>query len=209
MLKLLEAHPDVVAGVNFCYRMNPLILDAKHRIRGGEIGTPLLVHGQYLQDWLLYDTDYNWRIESAYGGPSRCVADIGSHWMDLAQSVLQSRITQVCADIRTVLPVRKKSLNTVETFSKAAQGPHEEVRVDTEDYAGVLVKFENGVTGIFQCSQVSAGRKCNIAIERNGSAGMKHHRWLRKRFCSYRWISALPIICIRERFSSHGCRHQP
>jgi predicted dehydrogenase len=169
MLRLLREHPDVIAGVNFCYRMNPLIQDAKNRVRDGEIGTPYLVHGQYLQDWLLYDTDYNWRVESAFGGPSRCVADIGSHWMDLAQCVLGSRIVEVCAATRIVLPVRKKSLKPVETFSKAEQGPFEEVPVDTEDYAGALLRFENGVTGLFQCSQVSAGRKCNIALEIDGS----------------------------------------
>ncbi len=171
MLILLEENPEVVAGVNFCYRMNPLILDARNRIRDGEIGTPMLVHGQYLQDWLLYDTDYNWRVESAFGGPSRCVADIGSHWMDLAQFMLQSKITEVCASARTVLPIRKKSLSAVETFSKSQQpGPYEEIKVDTEDYAGALIRFENGVTGVFQCSQVSAGRKCSIAIEVDGSA---------------------------------------
>jgi len=170
MLALLEENPDVVAGVNFCYRMNPLILDARNRIADGEIGTPMLVHGQYLQDWLLYETDYNWRVESAFGGPSRCVADIGSHWMDLAQFMLQSRIAEVCACARTVLPIRKKSLSPVETFSKSQQpGPYEEINVDTEDYAGALIRFENGVTGLFQCSQVSAGRKCSIAIEVDGS----------------------------------------
>lgn len=169
MLAMLAEHPDVVAGVNFCYRMNPLIQDAKNRIRDGEIGTPYLVHGQYLQDWLLYDTDYNWRVESAFGGASRCVADIGSHWMDLAQCMLSSRITEVCAVTRIVLPVRKKSLRPTETFSKAEDGPYEEVRIDTEDYASVMIRFGNGVTGVYQCSQVSAGRKCNIAIEIDGS----------------------------------------
>jgi len=169
MLRILKEHPDVVAGVNFCYRMNPLMQDVKNRIRDGEIGTPYLIHGHYLQDWLLYDTDYNWRVESQYGGSSRCVADIGSHWMDLAQCVLSSRITDVCASTRTVIPVRKKSLKPAETFSKAEQGPYEEIRVDTEDYAGALIRFENGVTGVFQCSQVSAGRKCDISIEIDGS----------------------------------------
>ena len=169
MIALLKAHPEVVAGVNFCYRMNPLIQDAKNRIQAGELGESLLVHGQYLQDWLLYETDYNWRVESAYAGPSRCVADIGSHWIDLAQTVLGSHISSVCAMTRTVYPIRKKSTGETKTFSKADAGPLVDVSVDTEDYAGALIRFENGTTGVFQCSQVSAGRKCNIALEVNGS----------------------------------------
>jgi predicted dehydrogenase len=43
------------------------------------------VHGSYLQDWMLLETDYNWRVDSAQGGASRAVADIGSHWCDTVQ----------------------------------------------------------------------------------------------------------------------------
>ncbi|MDL2237303.1 Gfo/Idh/MocA family oxidoreductase [Christensenellaceae bacterium OttesenSCG-928-K19] len=169
MLQLLKAHPDVVAGVNFCYRMNALVQDAKNRIADGEIGTPYLVHGAYLQDWLLYETDYNWRIEPEYTGASRCVGDIGSHWMDTAQTLIGSRITEVCANTVIALPKRKKPTTQVETFSQNTDVEYETVDVKTEDYAGVLVKFENGASGLFQCSEISAGRKCFIDIEVDGS----------------------------------------
>jgi len=175
MLNVLKEYPDCVAGVNFCYRMNPLMQEAKERIKAGELGRPILVHGSYLQDWLLRETDYNWRIESQYAGPSRCVADIGSHWMDLAQNVLGSKIIEVCAQTLTALPVRKKNVIPKETFSKNQGGEYENVDVTTEDYAGVLLKFDNGTTGMFQCSQVSAGRKCCIDIEINGS--LSSYQW--------------------------------
>lgn len=174
MLELLDAHPDTVAGVNFCYRMYPLIQDAKLRIAAGEIGRPYLIHGSYLQDWLLFDTDYNWRVEPEYCGASRCVGDIGSHWIDTAQVLAGCRITEVCAQTATVLPVRKKPTAQVETFASNTGGEYEEVPVKTEDYAGVLVKFENGASGVFQCSQVSAGRKCFIDIEVDGSLASLH-----------------------------------
>jgi predicted dehydrogenase len=174
MLELLRDYPDTVAGVNFCYRLYPLIQDAKARIAAGEIGRPLLVHGSYLQDWLLYETDYNWRIEPEYTGVSRCVGDIGSHWMDLAQVMIGSRITEVCANTVIAHPVRKKPTTQVETFAVNANVEYEEKKVTTEDYAGVLVKFANGATGVFQCSEISAGRKCFIDIEVDGSEASFH-----------------------------------
>jgi predicted dehydrogenase len=170
MLDILKDFPDTVAGLNFCYRMNGLIQDAKNRIAAGEIGRPYLVHGVYLQDWLLYETDYNWRIEPEYTGVSRCVGDIGSHWMDLAQVMTGSKIIEVCANTVIALPVRKKPASQVETFAVNTDAAYEEKKVETEDYAGVLVKFDNGSSGVFQCSEISAGRKCFIDIEVDGSA---------------------------------------
>lgn len=169
LLELLHQHPQVVAGVNFCYRMSALVQDAKNRIAAGEIGTPYLVHGSFLQDWLLFDTDYNWRIEPAYTGVSRCVADIGSHWMDTAQTLIGSRITEVCANTVTALPVRKKPTGRVETFGVQNDAAYEPVSITTEDYAGVLVRFANGASGVFQCSEISAGHKCWLDIEVDGS----------------------------------------
>lgn len=174
MLELLKSYPDTVAGVNFCYRMNPLIQDAKNRIAAGEIGVPYLVHGSYLQDWLLFETDYNWRIDPEYTGVSRCVGDIGSHWMDLAQTVVNCRITEVCANVVTALPTRKKPTTQVETFAVNSNVEYEEKVISTEDYAGVLVKFENGASGLFQCSEISAGRKCYLDIEIDGSKASLH-----------------------------------
>ena len=168
LVAFLKKHPDTVGGVNFNYRMNPLVQDMKNRIAAGEIGKPVLVHGSYLQDWLLFDTDYNWRVDEERGGASRCVADIGSHWMDSVQTVVGSRIVEVCANLRTAHPVRKKPTQSVETFSVNSAGTFEERQVTTEDYAGVLVNFENGATGVFQCSQVSSGRKCFLNFEING-----------------------------------------
>lgn len=174
MLALLAEHPKVVAGVDFCYRMNALVQDARHRIANGEIGRPYLIHGSYLQDWLLFDTDYNWRIDPSLSGESRCVADIGSHWMDTAQVLAGCRITEVCANTLTALPIRKKPSRQVETFAVNDDVQREEIAVNTEDYAGVLVKFANGACGVFQCSQVSAGRKNYIDIEVDGSLSSFH-----------------------------------
>ena len=169
LVELLKEYP-VVTAVNFNYRMYPQVLHMKEQITSGEIGSPYLVHGSFLQDWLLYDTDYNWRLERDKCGHSRALADIGSHWCDLAQTVLGAKITEVFGDIETIIPVRKKSVTPVETFKSANRSVrHELVEIDTEDYAAVLLKFDNGTRGVFHVSQVSAGRKCFLNIEINGA----------------------------------------
>ena len=168
MLELVKKH-QVVHGINFNYRMYPLVQDMKCRIQKGELGKINLIHGSYLQDWLFYDTDYNWRIDPETGGATRAIGDIGSHWCDLAQTVTGLKITEVFADLSTIIPVRKKS-KIVETFSaNRSLTNYEEIKVKTEDWGAVLVHFENGARGVFYVSQVSAGRKCYFNIEINGS----------------------------------------
>jgi predicted dehydrogenase len=168
LLKALGENPGVAAGVNFIYRMNPLVQEMKERVLNGEIGKPKLVHGSYLQDWLLYETDYNWRIEPEISGLSRCIADIGSHWMDLAQVITGAKIIEVCADLVTTIPVRKKPKGQVEAFAVNTNTEYEEKKITTEDYGAVLFKMDNGIHGVFYASQVSAGRKCYLNIEVNG-----------------------------------------
>jgi len=60
-----------------CY---PMVQQMRAMREAGSLGDILVVQGAYSQDWLLYDTDWNWRVDSRAGGPSRCMADIGSHW---------------------------------------------------------------------------------------------------------------------------------
>jgi predicted dehydrogenase len=169
LVKLLEKHPEVTAGVNFNYRMNPLVQEMRQRILCGDIGKVTLAHGSYLQDWLLYDTDYNWRIEPEISGPSRCVADIGSHWMDAVQHVTGAKIAEVCADLATIIPVRKKPRAQVETFSVAKAAEYEEKKIVTEDWGAVLFSMDNGARGVFHVSEVSAGHGCFFNFEIDGS----------------------------------------
>ena len=183
--ELLEKNPAVKGCVNFNYRMNPLVQEIKQKIKKGDIGRPYLVHGSYLQDWLLYDTDYNWRIEPEMNGPSRCIADIGSHWMDAVQTVLDSKITEVCADLATVIPFRKKPVLQTETFSRNTATEYEEIQIETEDYGAVLFKMENGVHGVFYVSEVSAGRGCYFNFEIDGQ---KASLYWNQETCDNMWM---------------------
>ena len=169
LLDLLDKSPEIVAGVNFLYRMNALVQEMKYKVKNGDIGRPILVHGSYLQDWLLYDNDYNWRVEKEFGGASRVVSDIGSHWIDAVQTVLDDRITEVCADMSTIYNIRKKPEGQVGTFSVSKDSQYEERNVDTEDYGAVLFKMNSGIHGVFYVSQVSAGRKCYFNFEIDGT----------------------------------------
>jgi predicted dehydrogenase len=156
--------------VTFNYRGNPLVQQARHMIARGEIGRPHFVHGQYLQDWLLLDTDYSWRLEPDKGGASSALGDIGSHWCDLAQHVTGLRIVDVLADLATVIKKRKKPTGSREAFQAAgARDAFEEVDVAVEDLASVLVRFENGARGAFSVGQVCAGHKNDLRLEVCGS----------------------------------------
>jgi predicted dehydrogenase len=166
----------VVHAVNFNYRMYPLVQEARARLAAGELGPVHLVHGNYLQDWLLLDTDYNWRIEPAVGGPSRAMADIGSHWCDLAQFVSGLLISEVCAEITTFLPLRRRPRRGAETFAGVGQRPadfadFEEVSIASEDYGSVLLGFQGGARGACVISQVSAGHKNHLTLEVDGATG--------------------------------------
>src|SRR4051794_2142089 len=133
----------------------------------GDLGEILVVQGTYSQDWLLYDTDWNWRIDSKANGPSRCLADIGSHWCDMAEHVTGQRITSLCADLQTFHKTRKRPKGPIETFAGKTLKPEDyiEVPIDTEDFGAVVFRMGDRARGSFTASQVSAGRKNRLSIE--------------------------------------------
>jgi len=170
LLALAKKH-NVVHGVNFNYRQYPSIKNLETMVKNNELGKVNLVHGSYLQDWLLYETDFNWRLDPESGGQTRAIADIGSHWCDTVQYVTGKKIVEVFADFGTVYPVRKKSKSKHETFSSdiSEEENYEDVPIKTEDFASVFVRFDDGTKGVFTVSQVSAGRKNKLSFELDGS----------------------------------------
>ncbi len=153
----------------FNVRSYPQVQNMRRMCEAGEFGEIYVVQGTYSQDWLLYDTDWNWRIES---GPSRTFADIGSHWCDLAEHVTGKRISSLCADLQTFHKTRKKPRHSVETFAGKTLRPEEydEVAITTEDFGAML--FAMGETrGSLTVSQVAAGRKNRLFLEIFGSRG--------------------------------------
>ncbi len=130
-----------------------------------------LVHGGYFQDWMMLETDYNWRVEPEHGGKSRAFADIGSHWCDTVQYITGKKITRVFADLSIVWSERKAIHGNAATFSTEnnAEATYDLKSVKTEDFGFIMVMFEDGSRGSFTVSQVSAGRKNQLLIVINGS----------------------------------------
>src|SRR5436190_24984 len=158
-----------VGGVTYNLRFYPLCQEAHAMVHRGVIGEPRLVHGSFLQDWLFYPSDWNWRLEPKLGGELRAVSDIGTHWLDLMMWITGRKVTEVCADLATVIPLRQRPRGRVETFQKQTSGAFDEVKMTNEDYASILLHFEGALRGVMTVSQVSAGRRARLWFEVDGS----------------------------------------
>jgi len=178
LLALADSRRLQAAAVNYNVRYYPLCHEIRDRISRGSLGRVLSVTGSYVQDWLLYPADHNWRVERGGPGNLRAVADIGTHWMDLAQFVTGLTIRAVCADLATFHARRLQPVGPTETFgAKGETGQSKavrEVEITTDDHAAVLLRFNGNARGLFHVSQVTAGRKNRLTIEIAGTEGAIH-----------------------------------
>jgi predicted dehydrogenase len=160
----------LVNAVCFNMRFYPLCHQMRAMVVAGEIGEPRFVTGGYLQDWLLLPTDWNWRLVPGQAGDLRAVADIGSHWLDLARFVTGRKVVEVMAELHTFVPIRRHPVGPVETF---ATTPADEELVEEEmtsdDAASIMLRFDSGTRGLVAISQVAPGRKNSVTIEVDGS----------------------------------------
>lgn len=166
--RLLAAarHAGVVHAVTFNIRYNVMLQHARARLGHGDFGAVRFVHGHYLQEWLLHDTDFNWRLDPARGGTLAQVADAGAHWYDLAQHLTGLRITRVLADLASFIPIRRPSAR-------------KKIRVRVPDLGLILCEFDNGARGQFATGALCAGHKNDLTIEICGSRASL--RWEQER----------------------------
>ena len=150
LLQAAEAS-GLVHATNFNVRFYPICQHLHGLLRSGGLGTVRLVSGHYLQDWLLLESDWNWRVDPKLGGELRAVGDIGSHWMDLTAYLTGRRIDSVMADLATFIPNRLQR------------------EVATDDAATILLRYRDGVRGAVTISQVSPGRKNSLRFEIDGA----------------------------------------
>ncbi|MGE0760846.1 MAG: Gfo/Idh/MocA family protein, partial [Pirellulaceae bacterium] len=147
----LAAASGVAAGVAYNVRFYPLCHEAAERVQTGQLGRVWHITGSYVQDWLLHDTDFNWRVLAEDGGALRAIADIGTHWLDLVQFITGQRVLAVCADLQTVHAQRQHPRRGVETFSSSGKRPATDVAdsiaITTDDAGCVLLHFDNGAQG--------------------------------------------------------------
>lgn len=152
-------------------RYYPMVQQMRRMREDGELGEVLVVQGTYSQDWLLYETDWNWRIDAKAGGSLRAMADIGSHWFDIAEHLTGLQVRSLCADLQTFHPTRKRPKQSVETFGGKLlmAADVEETLVHTEDFGAVVFRIGEVARGAMTASQVSAGRKNHLSIEISGT----------------------------------------
>ncbi len=160
---------DRVAAVNFNLRFYPLNQHLQDEVSAGQLGDIRFVTGHYFQDWLFFDTDWNWRLEPEIGGALRAVGDIGSHWLDLMSFITGQRIVAVMAELATFIPIRHQPRGPVETFATERSTDTIDREIRTEDVASVLVRYANGARGSVNLSQISPGRKNSLRFEIDGS----------------------------------------
>jgi predicted dehydrogenase len=170
-LVALAARAKLRNGVCHNLRYYPQVQQMRALREAGELGEILVVQGTYSQDWLLYDSDWNWRVDAKAAGASRAMADIGSHFFDMAEHVTGLRVSSLCADLQTFHKTRKQPKGSVETFANKMMRPEDyvEAPVETEDFGAVLFRMGDRTRGAMTASQVSAGRKNGLSIEIYGT----------------------------------------
>ena len=170
LVELAESS-GLAAGVCYNIRFYPLCLEARAMRERGELGDIYSICGSYVQDWLLYPTDYNWRVLASEGGELRAIADIGTHWLDLMYAITGLEVEAVCADLKTIHPIRYRPKGEVETFKGKMERAQEiePIEITTEDYGCVMLRFKGGARGVLWVSQVTAGRKNCLRFEIAGS----------------------------------------
>jgi predicted dehydrogenase len=166
-LVALAGETKLANCVNHNLRFYPLVQQIRSMVAAGDLGDILIVQGTYFQDWLLYDTDWNWRVNTSENGKLRAMGDIGSHWMDMIQHLTGLKITSLCADLQTFHPERKRPKMAVETFAgkKLQPSDYEPVPIDTDDFGFVLLRLGGRARGNFSVSQMSAGCKNRFQFE--------------------------------------------
>jgi predicted dehydrogenase len=156
------AEASGTTGVCFNYRHYPIVAEVRERLGRG--GAPHLVQGSYLQDWLLGEDDWNWRLEPERAGAARALGDIGSHWIDLIQHVTGRRVVRVCGRTGRLHEARRRPSERTLTFERG-DGGSEPVAVRTEDFATVLLELEGGAHGVLTVSQVSPGMRNRLSFQ--------------------------------------------
>lgn len=156
----------VVHAVTFNIRYNVMLQQARALIARGDLGDVRLIRGHYLQEWLLKETDFNWRLQPEQAGALGMIADAGAHWYDLAEHVTGRRITRVLADLSTAMPTRRPAGGRA-------------TRVHVPDLGLLLCEFDNGARGHFATSALCAGHKNDLTLEVSGARASL--RWEQER----------------------------
>ena len=178
VVKAVAMPGSPVFAVNYMCRFFPAVLQMRAMVRRGDLGRIIHVQGHFFQDWLLKNTDYNWRLLASEGGKLRAIGDIGTHWMDTVSFILGAKVEEVFAHLETFHKTRYRPKGPVQTFAKVDPATMTPYRVDTEDFGSLLLRFGasdhefvQGVHANASVSQVASGWKCSLALGIYGTEG--------------------------------------
>ena len=135
----------------------PLVVEARQRVQAGEIGDVRRIAVSYFQDWLsrVEDTTASkqalWRCDPARSGESGAFADIGTHAFNLVEFITGQRITEIAAELRTVMPDRA-----------------------VDDDGAAMIRLSGGASGTLSASQVCSGAINGLRVEVYGDAASIH-----------------------------------
>lgn len=153
-LKKKVEETGLILCLTHTYSGYPMVKQAKQMVKNGDLGKIRKVWVEYPQGWLskLSEREGNaqaaWRTDPKKSGKSGCMGDIGTHAAHLAEYITGLKITELCADLNTMV-----------------EGRH------LDDDGNVLLKFENGAAGVLMASQVAAGEENALKIRVYGEKG--------------------------------------
>ncbi|MBN1123075.1 MAG: Gfo/Idh/MocA family oxidoreductase [Anaerolineae bacterium] len=157
------------SGLIFCLTHNytgyPMVRQARAMVESGQVGTIRLVQVEYVQGGKADENDPDpsgdlpWRYDPVKGGPSLVMGDIGTHAHNLVRYITGLDVSEVAAEVGAIVPGRL-----------------------VDDYAGALLRFENGARGIFWVTQAAAGVENCLRIRVSGTKG------------SLEWMQEIPQV---------------
>jgi predicted dehydrogenase len=146
----------VHAAVCLTKRSYPMVAELRARILAGELGQVNAIRGAFLS-WDSNHDNWGWGFDPKVAGTSYATADLGVHWLDLAEHVTDRRITEVDARFSTLRPTRYRN--------------GQPIRVEAEDYVRIFLDFTGGAVGSATFSGVTAGEPNGCSIDVDGTDG--------------------------------------
>lgn len=153
------ANAGVHAAVCLTKRSYPMVAELRSRILAGELGVVNAIRGGFMS-WDSNHDDWGWGFDPEIAGTSYATADLGVHWLDLAEHVTALRITEVDARFATLRPTRYRDGHPI--------------KVEAEDYVRIFLDFTGGVVGSATFSGVTAGEPNGCSIDVDGTDGGFH-----------------------------------
>lgn len=178
LVSLVE-ETGLIFAVTHAYTGYPMVKEARHLVRSGQLGKIRKVVSEYPQGWLskpmegVGNLQADWRLDPERSGQSNCMGDIGTHALNLAEYITGLKVNQLCADVSILVKGRR-----------------------LDDDGNVLVRFDNGARGIIYASQISAGEENGLKIRVYGERGGLEWMQVEPNTLTMKWLDK-PVEVIR------------